>query len=122
MRRRQFLGKSIAASGGLLGLGGGIAFGPDPEADAEQESRTSERPASGPIFDWHDLQRGFPKTVDPAYRHAPKEALEAWKDQKFGIRIHWGLYCLIGSDASWCLPDSSREFQNTYNTLYEFFN
>jgi len=122
MRRRQFLGKSIAASGGLFGLGGGVVFSPHQESGTARESKTSERPTSGPVFDWGDLQRGFPKTVDPGYRHAPEAALEAWKDQKFGIRIHWGLYCLIGSDASWCLPHSSREFQNVYNTLYEFFN
>lgn len=119
MRRRQFLNRSIAASGSLLGLGKGTAFG---EPGREGESQTGNKPTRGPVFDWHDLQGGFPKTVEPGYRHAPQEALEAWKDQKFGIRIHWGLYCLMGSDASWCLPHSSREFQNIYNTLYEFFN
>ena len=122
MRRRQFLGKSIAASGGLLGLGGGVAFDPSQASGDEGKKPTTDKPTKGPVFDWRDLQRGFPKTVNPAYRHAPEEALEAWRDQKFGIRIHWGLYCLIGSDASWCLPHSSREFQNMYNTLYEFFN
>ena len=119
MRRRQFLNKSIAASGSLFGLDKAIAFG---ESREQGKNQTSNKPTRGPVFDWHDLERGFPKTVSPGYHHAPEEAVEAWKDQKFGIRIHWGLYCLIGSDASWCLPHSTREFQNIYNTLYEFFN
>ena len=119
MRRRQFLNRSIAASGSLLGLGKEMGFG---AMGSRDESQTANKPTRGPVFDWSDLQGGFPKTVKPGYRHAPQEALEAWKDQKFGIRIHWGLYCLMGSDASWCLPHSSREFQNIYNTLYEFFN
>ncbi len=119
MRRRQFLNRSIAASGSLFGLGMGKAVG---ESVGKVGPQASNKPAGAPVFDWHDLEGGFPKTVKPGYRHAPQESLEAWKDQKFGIRIHWGLYCLMGSDASWCLPHSSREFQNIYNTLYEFFN
>ena len=119
MRRRQFLNRSIAASGSLLGLGKGKAVG---ESAGKVGPQASNKPAGAPVFDWHDLEGGFPKTVKPGYRHAPQESLDAWKDQKFGIRIHWGLYCLMGSDASWCLPHSSREFQNIYNTLYEFFN
>ncbi|HET7214403.1 MAG TPA: alpha-L-fucosidase [Terriglobia bacterium] len=119
MQRRQFLNKSIAASGGLFGLGKSVAFA-DP--GLQGETQTDNKPTKKPVFDWHNTKRGFPKTVNPEYRHAPQEALEAWKDQKFGIRVHWGLYCLMGSDASWCLPYSSREFQNIYNTLYEFFN
>ena len=31
---------------------------------------------------------------DPNFKHAPQEAVEAWKDLKFGLRIHWGLYCM----------------------------
>ncbi|MGH9395477.1 MAG: hypothetical protein ACRD18_01330, partial [Terriglobia bacterium] len=36
-----------------------------------------------------DWSRG-PSTADPDYRHAPQEAIDAFKDLKFGIRIHWG--------------------------------
>jgi Alpha-L-fucosidase len=41
---------------------------------------------------------------------------------KFGIRVHWGLYCMIGSDASQALAGANREFWNIYNVLYQFFN
>jgi alpha-L-fucosidase len=60
--------------------------------------------------------------VDPNYRHAPQSAVEAWKDLKFGMRIHWGPYSVMGLDASWPLQGSSKEFQNDYFTLYQVFN
>ncbi|MGH9395483.1 MAG: alpha-L-fucosidase, partial [Terriglobia bacterium] len=68
-----------------------------------------------------DWSRG-PSTADPDYRHAPQEAIDAFKDLKFGIRIHWGLYCLIGSHESWGLAGANREFWNIYNVLHQFFN
>jgi hypothetical protein len=33
------------------------------------------------------------------HHHAPPEAVERWNDWKFGIRIHWGYYSMIGG---WC--------------------
>ena len=48
--------------------------------------------------------------------------IEAWKDLKFGIRIHWGLYAMMGSDASWAVPGSSPEFRDLYDTRYQFFD
>lgn len=61
-------------------------------------------------------------TTEPGYRHASPDAVEAWKDLKFGMRIHWGPYAVLGLDASWPLQGSSKEFQNTYFTSYQVFN
>ena len=60
--------------------------------------------------------------VDSNYRHASLVTVEAWKDLKFGMRIHWGPYSVLGLDASWPLQGSSKEFQNAYFTLYQVFN
>lgn len=126
MRRRQFLNKSIIATGSLLRLGQERKSQPylanGLTSDQKKKSQRGDGPANAQIFSWRDISRGFPKSVSPEYHHAPESVVEAWKDQKFGIRIHWGLYCLMGGDASWCLPYSSKEFQSIYNTLYEFFN
>ena len=35
---------------------------------------------------------GWIDKVDADYRNAPPEAVEAWKDLKYGMRIHWGVY------------------------------
>lgn len=122
MRRRRFLEQSAGAMAGL-----GALFG-------ETSARVAAAKAEGETgacahSDYQKLigtaqekwSRG-PESVDPDYRHAPQSAIEAFKDLKFGIRIHWGLYCLIGSHESWALAGANREFQNIYNVLWQFFN
>jgi len=58
---------------------------------------------------------------DPDYRHAPAAAVEAFKDIKYGVRIHWGLYsAAFGGGESWPfldLPfDRKQEYQQAYKT------
>jgi len=60
--------------------------------------------------------------VDPDYAHAGKEAIERWMDWKLGLRIHWGVYSVLGVDASWPLAGASPEFKNIYHTLYQEFD
>lgn len=69
-----------------------------------------------------DFQKWWSDKVDPNYHNAPTAAVEAWKDLKFGMRIHWGPYSVMSLDASWPLQSSSKEFQKTYFTLYQSFN
>jgi alpha-L-fucosidase len=71
---------------------------------------------------YRDMETSTLTKTDPAYRHAPPEAIERWKDWKFGLRIHWGIYSMMGSDASWALPFASPEFRQIYGTRYQFFN
>lgn len=41
--------------------------------------------------------------VKSGYKKAPQAAVEKFCDLKFGIRIHWGVYCMNGSDCSWSI-------------------
>jgi hypothetical protein len=100
MKRRHFLTTSLMASSAVCGMGGGavpsrsqttgeiFAEPPDSEKRYLELSRTLDRPA---------MERGWASSVDPGYRHAPPAAVDAFRDLKFGIRIHWGLYCLTWS-------------------------
>jgi alpha-L-fucosidase len=65
---------------------------------------------------------GWIDKVDADYRNAPPEAVEAWKDLKYGMRIHWGVYCVLGCEASWPTFRASPEFKSIYNTLYQVFS
>ena len=56
------------------------------------------------------------------YRHAGKKALEKWQDWKYGLRIHWGVYSILGVEASMTLCGASDEYQKLYHTLYQVFN
>nr|MDO8110894.1 alpha-L-fucosidase [Candidatus Sigynarchaeota archaeon] len=62
--------------------------------------------------------------IDLDYKHAPPEAYEKFYDRKFGMRVHWGQYSVLGLDASWPAANDqcSREFMKIYYTLYEMFN
>lgn len=62
-----------------------------------------------------------PWKLDPDYKHASPAAVEAWKDRKFGMMIHWGLYSVLGTEAS-PLQEASKEFIALYRTLYEVFD
>ena len=124
MKRRHFLIRSLAAGSLAYGFNAGANPLLAPPADqnqaaAEGRARFEELDHA---LDREAMQRGWATQVDPGYRHAPQAALEDLKDRKFGIRIHWGLYCLIGSDASWALAGANQQFWDIYNVFYQFFN
>jgi alpha-L-fucosidase len=60
--------------------------------------------------------------VDPAYKHASSEAYERWRDLKYGLRIHWGIYSLLGAEASWPVLKMPNEKKQEYFDLYKKFN
>ena len=111
MQRRKFL-KSSTVLGALAGLGMSKAGTGNPTAAA----------APGPIPAAQDFARAWDAPVDPDYQHAPPAAVERWRDWKFGMRIHFGVYSVLSLDASVALVGSSPEFQKIYFTLYEVFN
>jgi alpha-L-fucosidase len=125
MRRRRFLESSIAGMAGVYGMArdaGSSPFRAGPENVSPEPCSESRYRALNAVLDRSAMERGWAKSVDPDYHHAPQAAIEAFKDLKFGIRIHWGLYCLIGSHESWGLAGANQEFWRVYNVLYQFFN
>lgn len=73
------------------------------------------------------LQEKYPsyRKVDPDYRHAGPEALDRWMDWKWGLRIHWGLYCMVDDGhESWVITRhlKDKEWQKKYYTMYQDFN
>jgi len=69
---------------------------------------------------------------DPNFHKVPQEAVEAWKDLKFGLRIHWGLYCMDPDKSrgeSWKLENYAKNTTSTgpsdykrYQDWYKTFN
>lgn len=76
----------------------------------------------------HQQSTAYERPEDPLVL----EKLEKWRDQKFGIIIHWGLYAVPGIIESWALcsedwisrPDSLPycEFKEWYWGLKQEFN
>jgi alpha-L-fucosidase len=59
----------------------------------------------------------------PGYHHAPTAAYEAFRDMKFGARIHWGIYSIWHRGAeSWPFLKMSLQDRYDYNELYKTWN
>ena len=58
-----------------------------------------------------------------AYHSAPTSSYESFRDMKFGIRIHWGIYSIWHRGAeSWPFLEMSFEEREKYNSLYKTWN
>jgi len=64
------------------------------------------------------------RPVDPDYQYATPQAYEEFADLKFGMRLHWGQYTVLGLNASGALRQGacSKEFRDIYLTQYQVFN
>jgi alpha-L-fucosidase len=62
------------------------------------------------------------ETPNPDYTQAPESAREAFRDMKFGVRIHWGVYSMLGVDASWPFLKMSNQQRQDYQQLCHTFN
>jgi alpha-L-fucosidase len=59
----------------------------------------------------------------PEYHWAPTSSYEAFRDMKFGVRLHWGLYSIWHRGAeSWPFLPMSFEDRQKYNDLYKTWN
>ena len=57
------------------------------------------------------------------YHSAPSSAYEAFRDMKFGVRIHWGIYSIWHRGAeSWPFLEMSLDDRQKYNSLYKTWN
>ncbi len=50
-----------------------------------------------------------------------QEKLEDWRDRKFGLLMHWGLYAQLGIVESWALCSEDQPFQDRGGVPYEEF-
>jgi alpha-L-fucosidase len=78
-----------------------------------------------PRTDYHyqKVQYYIEREPDPDYLHASEQAHEAFRDLKFAVRIHWGMYSVWQMNGeSWGFLNLSREKKMEYNALYKTFN
>ncbi|HBC31674.1 MAG TPA: hypothetical protein DC024_10590 [Clostridiales bacterium] len=56
------------------------------------------------------------------YHHASEEVLEQFRDMKYGLRIHWGIYSIVQGRESWVIKENeenSLSYQGFYHDLYK---
>lgn len=71
---------------------------------------------------WNKVKGFVEDPPQSDYEHASEMAREAFRDMKYGIRIHWGVYSLQGVEASWPFLDMSDAERAEYQELYRRFN
>ena len=78
-----------------------------------------------PVTDYHlKAVSSFVETEpDADYLHASETAYEAFRDIKFSVRIHWGIYSIKQMNGeSWGFLNLSNAEKQVYNELYKNFN
>lgn len=88
------------------------------DSEADRNIRVSE--ANGHLKAVADY---IETDVDSDYRHASVEAYEAFRDLKFGVRIHWGIYSILNlQNESWPFLRMSNAERQRYQELYRAWN
>ena len=85
----------------------------------------AREPVRAPATDTHlkQVQSYVERDPLPDYQHASESAYEAFRDLKFGIRIHWGLYSIWAKGReSWPLRDFDNATRQRYQELYKTWN
>jgi alpha-L-fucosidase len=78
-----------------------------------------------PVTDhhWKRVASYVEREPHPDYDQAPEESREAFRDMKYGVRVHWGLYSLLEQRGeSWPFLAMSPEEKDRYNQLYRNFD
>src|SRR6185369_3945175 len=107
------------ATGVLLLLTGQNAYGA-----ADQTQNGSGSFVKLPASDTHyqRVKDYVEEIPEPDYQQASEAARERFRDMKFGVRIHWGVYALWETRESWPLLGFSNEKRQEYQQLYQRFN
>src|SRR6516225_9661548 len=109
MNRREFLASSAAVALATMSTRRGLAQTLEPTrgfpaSELEHEPYIEHQPVAG-------------------YHSAPALSYEAFRDMKFGARIHWGIYSIWHRGAeSWPFLQMSFADRQQYNNLYETWN
>jgi alpha-L-fucosidase len=106
----------------LFGIAATVATQTVPSAEEVHKDRA--RGVVLPTNDWpYKITKAYVEDEpDADYIHASEAAHEAFRDIKFSIRIHWGVYSKWGIEASWPMLKMSNEKKTEYNELYKTFN
>jgi alpha-L-fucosidase len=104
----------------FLILSGTTLFAQLSEAVKKDRARNIVLPKSD--AHWKPVAEYADEPLDADYVHASEAAHEAFRDVKFSIRIHWGVYSKREIDASIPYLFMSKEDKMEYNELYKTFN
>jgi alpha-L-fucosidase len=72
---------------------------------------------------WKAVKNYIEESPAEDYQHAPASAIEAFKQIKYAVRIHWGLYSMQRlQQESWPFLQMEPEERQAYQHLFRSFN
>ena len=95
------------------------------QAQTRAASASVPSPHRLPLTDshWKAVESYIEADPVASYQWAPDAAYEAFRDMKYGIRIHWGLYSVAGfAHESWPYLDLTFAERARYDQLYKTWN
>lgn len=122
MNRRKFVSRALTAGGGII-LNEKLA----PALRAIQSS-TESAPRGAhrlPETDVHfrKVQSYVEQVPVPEYHWASEQAYEAFRNIKYGVRLHWGLYSILEwQHESWPFLKLNFSERQSYQQLYRSWN
>jgi alpha-L-fucosidase len=100
------------------GCGAALAFLPPRARSSDAEIRLPSNDAH-----WAPVKDYVEPVPEAGYKHAPPAAVEDFKDIKYGVRIHWGLYSgRFEGGESWPFLDLPFAGKQEYESAYETWN
>ena len=108
-----------------IGMQQGVAQLLSKEEIADRLNKEKARNIHLPATDWHYrvVKHYVEYKPDSDYYHASEEAYEAFRDIKFGVRIHWGIYSINQMNGeSWGFLELDNAGKQQYQELYKTWN
>ena len=120
MKRRDFLLSGSALTAATL-LKTNIPFTHHPPQNPRTQNPPPYSHRLPPSDDHYQETCGYVEdTPVPEYTWAPDSAYEDFKDIKFGIRLHWGIYSILRlQQESWQYLKMSLPERQVYQELYQ---
>jgi len=108
MNRRSFLAGSLASGAAL-------------RSSRAAERRNHHLPARDTHY--RHVQSYVEEVPVPEYRWASDAAYERFRDIKYGVRLHWGLYSILGGpNESWPFLKMDFPERQRYQAMYKTWN
>jgi alpha-L-fucosidase len=105
VNRREFIAAGVAAGA----------------ANGQTDGRTHRLPDDD--VHYRRVRNYLEDVPVPGYRWASEQAYEAFRDMKYGVRLHWGLYSILKlHNESWPFLGMTFEERQRYQDMYRTWN
>ncbi len=123
MNRRDFVSLGLGVSAGGLLIRDAQSFASPEMGDTALYERSASYRLPETDRHYRRVRSYVEETPNPEYRWASSAAYEAFRDLKYGVRLHWGPYSIWRlKHESWPFLEMPFEERQKYQELYRKWN